>query len=145
MFGRGTWAIVGLAKESLEAFRASLEDRAIMAGYSQMAASAVTRHFSSDAIGINPFRAPRLDEEHPIGLEHQEALAQYAKSLGFEHEVADCQDIVMINEDRKIRVMPDALPVLFWTTGDAEGASQSRITSWGSLSDALTRYEQLPA
>jgi hypothetical protein len=78
MFGRGTWAILGLAKESLEAFRASLADRTIMAGHSQMAASAVTRHFSSDAIGINPFGAPRLDEEHPIGLEHQEALAQYA-------------------------------------------------------------------
>ena len=83
MFGRGTWAIVGLAKESLEAFTASLSDRAIMAGHSQMAASAVTRHFSSDALGINPFAAPRLDEEHPIGLEHQEALAQYAIT---EHE-----------------------------------------------------------
>jgi hypothetical protein len=83
MFGRGTWAIVGLAKESLEAFRASLAERAIMAGHSQMAAAAVTRHFSSDALGINPFGAPRLDEEHPIGLEHQEALAQYAIT---EHE-----------------------------------------------------------
>jgi hypothetical protein len=78
MFGRGTWAIVGLTKESVEAFRASLADRAIMAGYSQMAASAVTRHFSSDALGINPYGAPRLDEEHPIALEHQEPLAQYA-------------------------------------------------------------------
>ena len=78
MFGRGTWAIVGLAKESLEAFKASLEDRASMAGHSQMAASAVTRHFTSDALGINPFRSPRLDEDHPIALEHQEALAQFA-------------------------------------------------------------------
>ncbi|MBS1859392.1 MAG: hypothetical protein JST11_28720 [Acidobacteria bacterium] len=78
MFGRGTWAIVGLAKESLETFRTNLEDRGVMAGSSQMAASAVTRQFSSDALGINPFRAPRLDEEHPIGSEHQEALAQYA-------------------------------------------------------------------
>jgi hypothetical protein len=83
MFGRGSWAIVGLAKESLEGFRASLEDRSIMAGFSQMAASAVTRQFSSDSLGINPFRAPRLDEEHPIALEHQEPLAQYAIT---EHE-----------------------------------------------------------
>jgi len=97
MFGRGTWAIVGLAKESVEAFRASLADRAIMAGHSQMAASAVTRHFSSDALGINPFGAPRLDEEHPIGLQHQEALAQYAiteHEAGSDHtlpaEVLDC-------------------------------------------------------
>jgi hypothetical protein len=97
MFGRGIWAIVGLAKESLEAFRASLADQAIMAGHSQMAASAVTRHFTSDALGINPFGAPRLDEEHPIGLEHQEALAQYAiteREAGSDYalpaEVLDC-------------------------------------------------------
>lgn len=97
MFGRGTWAIVGLAKESLEAFRASLADRTIMAGHSQMAASAVTRHFSSDALGINPFGAPRLDEEHPVGLEHQEGLAQYAiteREAGSDYtlpaEVLDC-------------------------------------------------------
>jgi hypothetical protein len=83
MFGRGTWAIVGLATESLEAFRTSLEDRTAMAAFSQMAAFAVTRQFSSDALGINPFGAPRLDEEHPLAFEHHEALAQYAIT---EHE-----------------------------------------------------------
>src|SRR5215831_20545280 len=80
MFGRGNWAIVGLAKESLEAFRTSLEDRTLMVASSQMAASAITRHFSADALGINPFSAPRLDEQHTIGLEHQEELARYATS-----------------------------------------------------------------
>jgi hypothetical protein len=97
MFGRGTWAIVGLAQDSLENFRANLEDRAVMAGSSQMAAVAITRHFSADALGINPFRAPRLDEEYPLGLEHQEALAQFAiteREEGSEHtlpdEVLDC-------------------------------------------------------
>jgi hypothetical protein len=78
MFGRGTWAIVGLAQDSLENFRVNLEDRAVMAGSSQMAAVAITRQFSADALGINPFRAPRLDEEYPLGLDHQEALAQFA-------------------------------------------------------------------
>jgi hypothetical protein len=77
MFGRGTWAIVGLAKESLEAFRASLEDRLTMAAASQMAASAVTRHFSSDAMGINPYGAPRLDELNPLALDHEGELAQF--------------------------------------------------------------------
>lgn len=97
MFGRGTWAIVGLAKESLEAFQASLSDRATMAARSQMAASAVTRHFTSDALGINPFGAPRLDEEHPVALEQQEALAQFAiteREEGSDYtlpaEVLDC-------------------------------------------------------
>src|ERR1035438_745401 len=78
MFGRGTWAIAGLAKESLEAFRSSLKDRTIMVAASQLAASAVTRQFTSDALGINPFGAPRLDEEHPLGLDRQEELAQFA-------------------------------------------------------------------
>jgi hypothetical protein len=78
MFGRGTWAIIGLAKESLEAFRTSLEDGALMVTVSQMAASAITRHFNSDALGINPFSAPRLDEQHVLGAEHQQALARYA-------------------------------------------------------------------
>ena len=66
MFGRGNWAIVGLAKESLEAFRTSLEDRPLMVASSQMAASAITRHLNADTLGINPFSAPRLDEEHPL-------------------------------------------------------------------------------
>jgi len=78
MFGRGNWAILGLAKESLEAFKTSLEDRSLMAASSQLAASAVTRQFGSDTSGINPFSAPRLDEEHPLGLEHQEEFARYA-------------------------------------------------------------------
>jgi hypothetical protein len=39
MFGRGTWAIVGLATESLEAFRTSLEERTVVAGFSQLAQS----------------------------------------------------------------------------------------------------------
>jgi hypothetical protein len=95
MFGRGTWAIVGLAKESLEAFRKSLEDRTIMAAASQMAASAITRQFSSDALGINPFSAPRLDEEHPLGLEHQEELAKYATAdqgdLTLPADILDCE------------------------------------------------------
>jgi|GEM_PF-988850 len=78
MFGRGTWAIVGLAKETLEAFKTSLENRTVMASCSQMAAAAVTRQFTSDALGLNPFRAPRLDEEFPLALEQQEALAKFA-------------------------------------------------------------------
>ncbi len=80
MFGRGNWAIVGLAKESLDAFRKSLEDRTIMVAASQMAASAITRHFNSDALGINPFGAPRLDEQHTLELDQQEELARYATS-----------------------------------------------------------------
>lgn len=78
MFGRGTWAIMGLAKESLEAFRTSLEDGALMVAVSQMAASAITRHFNLDALGINPFSAPRLDEQQALGSDQQQKLARYA-------------------------------------------------------------------
>ena len=79
MFGRGTWAILGLAKDSLEAFRTSLEDRPTMAACSQLAAVAVTRQFSSDSFGINPFHAPRRDEEQRgEGREQQRRHAEIA-------------------------------------------------------------------
>jgi hypothetical protein len=98
MFGRGTWAIFGLGKESLETFRTILEDRAIMVAASQMAASAVTRYSSADTIGVNPFSGPRLDEEHPVGLDHEPELAGYATSeleerstLSLPAEILDCE------------------------------------------------------
>lgn len=98
MFGRGNWAIVGLAKESLEAFRTSLEDRPLMVASSQMAASAVTRQFEADALGINPFGTLRLDEEHPLELDHQEELARFATSdqearstYNLAAEILDCE------------------------------------------------------
>src|SRR6185369_6342537 len=78
MFGRGSWAILGLAKESLETFRTSLEDRALMAASSQLAAGAVIRHFLTDTVGVNPFRAPRLDDDHPVDPGREEELAQFA-------------------------------------------------------------------
>ena len=78
MFGRGNWAIVGLTKESLEAFKTSLEDQTLMAASSQMAASAVARQYGSDALGVNPFSAPRLDEDQTIAADLQAELARYA-------------------------------------------------------------------
>ena len=80
MFGRGNWAILGMAKESLEAFIAGLEDRSLMAAVSQLAASTVTRQIKVDALGINPFSAPRLDEQHPLTLEQESELARFAAS-----------------------------------------------------------------
>ncbi len=98
MFGRGTWAIFGLGKESLETFRTILEDRPIMVAASQMAASAVTRYSSVDTIGVNPFGGPRLDEEHPVGSEQEPELAAYAMSeqeeratLSLPPEILDCE------------------------------------------------------
>jgi hypothetical protein len=78
LFGRGNWAILGLAKESLEDFRASLEKRERMIVASQLSASAVTRHLNIDSLGINPFSAPRLDEQQEIALEQERQLVQYA-------------------------------------------------------------------
>ncbi|MCU1294152.1 MAG: hypothetical protein JWP08_3002 [Bryobacterales bacterium] len=80
MFGRGNWAIVGIAKDSLEAFKTSLEERSLMIAVSQLGASAVTRHIKLDAHGINPFSAPRLDEQHAVSLDHEPELARYAAS-----------------------------------------------------------------
>jgi hypothetical protein len=78
MFGRGNWAIVGLVKESLEAFSINLADPVRMAAASQLAAAAVARVYDGDAMGINPYDAPRLDEEQDLDLDQQAALARHA-------------------------------------------------------------------
>ena len=78
LFGRGNWAIIGLAKESLDAFKVNLEDRLRMIAVSQLAASAITRHLNTDTLGINPFSAPRLDEQQAIALDQERLLVQYA-------------------------------------------------------------------
>ena len=98
MFGRGTWAILGLGKESLEAFRTYLEDKPAMISASQMAASAITRYSSVDTVGLNPFGGPRLDEEHPLNAELEPELAGYASSdveerstLTLSEEILECQ------------------------------------------------------
>ncbi|MBN9660565.1 MAG: hypothetical protein J0H49_20415 [Acidobacteria bacterium] len=78
MFGRGNWAILGLAKESLEAFKANLANQTLMAGSSQMAASVVARLYGADALGFNPFGSPRLDEEQELTPEQQAELAQFS-------------------------------------------------------------------
>ena len=97
MFGRGTWAIFGLGKESLETFSTNLEDRAFMLAASQMTASAITRCSTLDTMGINPYGGPRLDDEHPVGLQYEPELAQYATtepeeraSLTLSQEILDC-------------------------------------------------------
>ena len=98
MFGRGTWAIFGLGKESLKTFGTLLEDRTVMLTASQMAASAISRCSTVDTIGINPFSGPRLDEEHPLGEELGSELAGYAMSepeersnLALPEEILNCQ------------------------------------------------------
>jgi hypothetical protein len=78
MFGRGNWAIVGLVKESLEAFSTNLADPMRMAVASQLAAGAVARLYGSDSMGINPHNAPRLDEEQELNVDQQTALASHA-------------------------------------------------------------------
>jgi hypothetical protein len=78
LFGRGNWAVVGLVKESLDAFKTNLEDRMRMIAVSQLAASAITRHLNTDTLGINPFSAPRLDEQQPMTLENERSLVEYA-------------------------------------------------------------------
>ena len=65
MFGRGNWAIFGLDKETLDAFSTALADPTRMAVSSQLAAAAVARLYGTDATGLNPYSAPRLDEEQP--------------------------------------------------------------------------------
>jgi hypothetical protein len=78
MFVRGNWAIFGLDNETLTAFSTALDDPARMAVASQQAAAAVARLYGTDAIGFNPFSAPRLDEEQELTAEQQTELARHA-------------------------------------------------------------------
>lgn len=78
MFGRGNWAIVGLVKESLESFQQSLGNQPLMAASSQMAAGVVARIYRADALGINPYSDPRLDEEQDLDTEQQAELARFS-------------------------------------------------------------------
>ena len=89
MFGRGNWAILGLAKESLDAFKSKLEDQLSMLAVSQLAASAVTRHLNRDALGLNPFGAPRLDEQQPLTVDQERILVQYATSANDEQSSSE--------------------------------------------------------
>ena len=98
MFARGTWAILGLGKESLESFRTILENRPVLVAASQMAASAVTRYSSADTVGINPFSGPRLDEEHALSADLEPELAGYAttdleerSTLTLSAEILECE------------------------------------------------------
>lgn len=78
MFGRGNWAIAGLTRESLESFSINLADPVRMALASQLAAGAVARLYKSDATGINPYSAPRLDEEQILDEEQQAEISRQA-------------------------------------------------------------------
>ena len=80
MFGRGNWAIFGLEQASLEAFKTNLDERLRMIAVSQLAASAVARHVNIEALGVNPFGAPRLDDQHALALEQERHLVQYTST-----------------------------------------------------------------
>jgi hypothetical protein len=69
---------MGLVKESLDAFKMNLENQMRMMAVSQLAASAITRHVNVDRVGINPFSAPRLDEQQSMALDQEQHLVRYA-------------------------------------------------------------------
>jgi hypothetical protein len=137
MFGRGTWAIFGLGKESLETFRTILEDRALMVAASQMAASAVTRYSSVDTVGINPFSGPRLDEEHPVGPDFEPELAGYAtseveerSSLSLPSEILECEGYGVT--EAQFRIHPTMPWYGLWAVSN----------EWKDVSDVASIKEQ---
>jgi hypothetical protein len=88
MFGRGNWAIAGLVKESLKDFSIQLADPTRMVINSQLAAGTAARLYSSDAMGINPYSAPRMDEEQELTEEQQIELSR--------HHVADSMELTEV-------------------------------------------------
>ncbi|MEO8593722.1 MAG: hypothetical protein ABI759_10390 [Candidatus Solibacter sp.] len=106
MFGRGSWAILGLAKDSLDAFKTSLEDRTLMLTSSQLAAAAIIRHFHAETVGINPFRTPRLDEDHPLLGAQEEELAQFATLPPEEYAGASLPPEILAGEGHAVTAQP---------------------------------------
>lgn len=98
VFGRGNWAVFGLVKESLDAFKNNLEDRRHMIAVSQLAASAITRHLNADTLGLNPFSAPRLDEQQEMPLEQERLLVQFASAKAESRGDAALPEDVLQNE-----------------------------------------------
>jgi hypothetical protein len=137
MFGRGAWAIFGLGKDSLEAFRTILEDRSMMVTASQLAASAVTRYSKADTIGVNPFSGPRLDEEHPLDAEFEPELAGYAGSEVEERAgVTLCDEILNCGgygiTEAQFRIHPELPWYGLWAV----------VNEWKDVSDVASVREQ---
>jgi hypothetical protein len=136
MFGRGAWAVFGLGKESLETFKTILEDRAIMASASQLAASATTRYSKADTIGVNPFSGPRLDEEHPLAPEFEAELAGYAgaepeeRAATLANEILNCEGYGVT--DAQFRIHPEMPWYGLWAV----------VNEWKDVSDVASVREQ---
>jgi hypothetical protein len=136
MFGRGAWAVFGLTKESLETFKTLLEDRAVMATASQLAASAITRYSKADTIGVNPFSGPRLDEEHPLDAEFEAELAGYAgaeieeRAATLADEILNCEGYGVT--DAQFRIHPELPWYGLWAV----------VNEWKDVSDIASVREQ---
>ena len=136
MFGRGAWAIFGLGRESLEAFRTILEDRAIMVTASQLAAAAITRDSKADTVGVNPFSGPRLDEEHPLDPGFEPELAGYAGAELAERATALSDEILNCGgygcTEAQFRIHPEMPWYGLWAV----------INEWKDVSDVASIREQ---
>ena len=77
MFSRGNWSIIGIDPASLPAFEANLANPGVMLAWSQLAAQSVVHVAEVDAVGINPFDRPRLDEDDTLSHEQRSLLTHY--------------------------------------------------------------------
>jgi hypothetical protein len=62
MFKRSNWAVMGVEREGLDAFKQNLQDPRILLEVSQLSAITWTRLHQEDTVGINSYAAPRFDE-----------------------------------------------------------------------------------
>lgn len=141
MFGRGNWAIYGIDKTQSTDFAAALSDEKIMLSVSQLAASAITRINKRDAVGINPFRRPRLDEGVELDYTSMERLQSFA-----------CLD----EENKKLASVPNVRSQIDGSEGFAVGEEEFRLTpsvplygfwyvinEWKDVSDLASLKEQM--
>ena len=124
MFGRGAWAIFGLGKDSLETFRTLLEDQATMVTASQLAASAVTRHFKCPIQSASTRSAVPASTKSILSIRSTSRSSRSMRSS--EHE--EGSDLHAFRRDLGLRglwVLRSAVPAsphdaLVWTVGGLE-------------------------
>ena len=97
MFGRGNWAVFGVESASIGEFQKALADPLTAFKVSQLAASITSKFQNQEAIGINPFGSPRLDETLADASEIK-GLGTLLETLESEGDIP-VEDLDIINDN----------------------------------------------
>lgn len=93
MFGRGSWAIIGIKALSQAAFEAALNLPDAANAVSQVSALEVTKNTNQPSFGINPYDKPRGDEADTTIVGVTEDFRLGPQQFGFWFVINDYEDV----------------------------------------------------